>query len=104
MNHIEYKIGVMAAFKSGSEIEYRDAGRINNWMFVPNPAWNWDQYEYRIKLKPENANFKHVKLGTGLAKVTADQVTIESRHYEFSEIRAVYEAMVELRSDEFDRK
>ena len=46
------KIEVMEAFERGEEIEHRD--RLNNMWFASNfPAWNWKEFEYRIKPKPK---------------------------------------------------
>ena len=44
------KIKVMEAFERGEEIEHRD--RLNDMWFESNsPAWNWREFEYRIKPK-----------------------------------------------------
>ena len=46
------KIEVMEAFERGEEVEHRD--RLNDMWFASNfPAWNWKEFEYRIKPKPK---------------------------------------------------
>ena len=46
---IRSKIQVMEAFERGEEVEHRD--RLNDMWFASNfPAWNWKEFEYRIKL------------------------------------------------------
>ena len=46
------KIEVMQAFERGEEVEHRD--RLNDMWFASNfPAWNWKEFEYRIKPKPK---------------------------------------------------
>ena len=46
------KIEVMQAFERGEEIEHRD--RLNDMWFESNsPAWNWREFEYRIKPKKQ---------------------------------------------------
>ena len=46
------KIEVMQAFERGEEIEHRD--KLNNiWCDSNFPAWNWKEFEYRIKPKPK---------------------------------------------------
>lgn len=49
---IRSKIQVMEAFERGEEVEHRD--RLNDMWFASNfPAWNWKEFEYRIKPKPK---------------------------------------------------
>lgn len=49
---IDYKIGVMQAFKEGKVIECRNkSGSI--WNSVPDPAWNWSICDYRVKPEPK---------------------------------------------------
>ena len=44
------KIEVMQAFERGEKVEHRD--RLNNmWFDSDFPAWNWKEFEYRIKPK-----------------------------------------------------
>lgn len=46
------KIEVMQAFERGEKVEHRD--RLNDMWFDSNfPAWNWKEFEYRIKSKPK---------------------------------------------------
>ena len=46
------KIEVMQAFELGEEVERRD--RLNDtWFASKFPAWNWKEFEYRIKPKPK---------------------------------------------------
>lgn len=50
---IDYQIGVMQAFKSGKQIEFRFRDMSENaWQAVVYPKWNWDFVEYRIKPDP----------------------------------------------------
>lgn len=49
---IDYKIGVMQAFKEGKVIECRNkSGSI--WNSIPDPAWNWSICDYRVKPEPK---------------------------------------------------
>ena len=46
------KIETMQAFERGEEVEHRDW--LNDMWFASNfPAWNWKEFEYRIKPKPK---------------------------------------------------
>lgn len=45
------KIEVMEAFERGEKVEYR-RDRLNDmWFTAEFPAWNWKEFEYRIKPK-----------------------------------------------------
>lgn len=48
---IDKKIEVMQAYKDGAEIECRHV-RAGDWRYIPDPIWNWSEYDYRIK-EPE---------------------------------------------------
>lgn len=41
-------IAVMQAYKDGKSIECADKGG-TNWKKLPNPVWNWDRFDYRVK-------------------------------------------------------
>lgn len=45
------KIAVMQAFVDDKEIEYKSACQ-DIWHAAPNPYWDWDAYDYRIKQEP----------------------------------------------------
>jgi len=50
---IDYQIGVMQAFKSGKQIEFRFRDMSEDaWQAVVDPKWNWHLVEYRIKPDP----------------------------------------------------
>ena len=50
------KIEVMQVFERGEKVEHRD--RLNNMWFDSNfPAWNWKEFEYRIKPKQKQVVF-----------------------------------------------
>lgn len=46
------KIKVMQAYLDGKEIECRNKGLIT-WIYIKEPFWNWDAYEYRVRQLPE---------------------------------------------------
>lgn len=46
------KIAVMQAAERGEEIECKFVWD-EPWLFVPTPTWNWDKFDYRVKLKPQ---------------------------------------------------
>ena len=53
---IRNKIQVMEAFERGEEIEYRykiEDQDIWGHTDPTQPSWDWDSYDYRIKLKPK---------------------------------------------------
>lgn len=50
-DNIDYKIGVMQAFKEGKVIEYRNM--LGSWYSSTDPMWNWDKYDYRVKPEPK---------------------------------------------------
>lgn len=47
---LKQKISVMQHFENGGKIERLD---INTWTDDPDPIWNWQFHEYRIKEKHE---------------------------------------------------
>ena len=46
------KIAVMQAAERGEEIEGRHLWS-KSWMNIPTPTWNWDEFDYRVKPKPQ---------------------------------------------------
>ena len=46
------KIEVMQAFERGEEIECNSLYN-QKWTTTPSPAWNWNDFYYRIKPKPK---------------------------------------------------
>jgi hypothetical protein len=46
------KIAVMQAFEDGKEIQFRNNSRPDSWIDCPNPAWNWEMTDYRVKPEP----------------------------------------------------
>ena len=44
------KISVMTAFESGAEIEAKYRGK---WIVIPEPLWDWSNFNYKIKKEAE---------------------------------------------------
>jgi hypothetical protein len=42
----------MQAHLYGKKIQYRSKTNAGKWIDHPNPEWNWEDCEYRIKRKP----------------------------------------------------
>lgn len=51
-DNIDYKIGVMQAFKEGKTIQYQLKDG-QHWFTSPDPEWNWGKYIYRVKPEPK---------------------------------------------------
>lgn len=51
------RAAVMLAYADGKEIEWRDI-RKGAWQDAPNPTWNWDKFEYRVKPE-EDPRLRH---------------------------------------------
>lgn len=51
---IEYKISVMLHFKEGGEVEFCSKDDPSNWIYIQQPHWNWELYNYR-----ERKNFNY---------------------------------------------
>lgn len=49
---IDYKIGVMQAYKEGKTVEYQLKGT-QHWFTSASPKWNWGEYIYRVKEEPK---------------------------------------------------
>ena len=52
MNDINRMIAVMQAAKEGKAIQSRRSDYCDideNWKDTPEPIWNWDTYDYRVK-------------------------------------------------------
>lgn len=93
------KIECMEAFERGEEVEHRD--RLNDMWFASNfPAWNWKEFEYRIKPKPK----KVIVLETWLCKSSWDTLFIQeaepsyfkSGGYNFNKVKLLSTREVEL--------
>ena len=67
MTTLDEKIKVMQAYKNGKTIEYKE-GREKNWKTTNTPAWDWYNWDYRIKEEPK----KKVKLYQVLLKYVTD--------------------------------
>ena len=58
MSTTEYKIAVMKAHCDGATIERKEqVARIDEYEDVQDPAWNWAQFDYRVK-PPERKTVK----------------------------------------------
>ena len=44
-------IEIMQAYVDGKEIEYR--AKNGEWFVIENPAWNFNEVEYRVRVKPK---------------------------------------------------
>ncbi len=51
MTDLKAKISVMQAALDGKEIEFKPKRITEGWQYV-NPIWNWDEFDYRIKVEP----------------------------------------------------
>lgn len=51
MMQLEYMISVMQAARNGGHIQCRRIGT-PSWLPVPEPTWNWEVYEYRVRPEP----------------------------------------------------
>ena len=52
MTYIDYAIAVMQAAKEGKAIQSRRSAYCDidaNWKDTPEPIWNWDTFDYRVK-------------------------------------------------------
>jgi hypothetical protein len=51
MDKAAYMLEVIKAYLGGKKIEFRDkTGTNQNWKHIPNPVWNWETCEYRVKV------------------------------------------------------
>lgn len=48
---IDYKIGVMQAYRGGKVIEFRS--KSGSWYTSTDPVWSWGEYDYRVKEEPK---------------------------------------------------
>lgn len=88
MFDIDYQIKVMQAFKDGKKIEVTSNNKFN-WRETPDPHWNWEQCDYRIKEEPK----KKVKMYQGLLQSKDEQnfhVT-HTLHKTFEEFKILYQ-------------
>lgn len=62
---IDYKIGVMQAFKEGKIIESQYKGN-DSWYLASDPYWDWFAYNYRVKEEPkEDWVVEHINIVSG---------------------------------------
>lgn len=54
---IDQQIAVMQAFKEGKTIEYKNKAH-DGWSVNSDPAWNFDDYDYRVKPEPNPTKYK----------------------------------------------
>lgn len=54
LTELNRKIAVMEAYRDGREIEYRRYAYQIDWRDSadPSPAWNWAEFDYRVKPEP----------------------------------------------------
>jgi len=61
-NSIEYKIFVMHAFKEGKIIQFTQLDDPEgDWFDHTNPGWNWDSFDYRVKIEEKTEYQKEVE-------------------------------------------
>ena len=58
----EEMIKVMQAYVGGKDLQYRNKKTGMDWLDVTNPAWEWYDYEYRIKPEPKYRPLKPEEL------------------------------------------
>ena len=93
------KIEVMEAFERGEEIEHRD--RLNDmWFYSSFPAWNWKEFEYRIKPKPKQTVVLEKWLvktfDAGFKVIEASVGFIESHYSDVDKVKLLDTYEVEL--------
>jgi len=49
MTTTEEKIKVMQAFTDGEEVQYTYRGNTPCWKCAPDPCWDWERFNYRVK-------------------------------------------------------
>ena len=53
-NDLNYKISVMQAAAAGKQIECRERCPVSDkWLPNDSPIWNWDEWDYRVKIEPK---------------------------------------------------
>ena len=57
MKTVKEKIEVMTAYEEGRKIEARYM-QDGDWFNCPEPRWNWDVYDYRVKEEPKYRPYK----------------------------------------------
>lgn len=72
MTTLQEKIAVMQAFADGKAIECSPFGPAD-WAPVSSPAWNWDEYDYRVKREPRE--FVVIKHPNGILELKVEGVT-----------------------------
>lgn len=56
MKTLKEQIAVMQAFENKKKIEYIDlllTNHIHEWLPAPDPTWNWEKYDFRVKEEPK---------------------------------------------------
>ena len=59
MKTIKEMVDIMQAYERGEQIQVKGSGI--EWIDIVSPKWDWINYEYRIKPKPEFRPFKSVE-------------------------------------------
>ena len=81
MKTIEEKIAVMQAYADGKKIEESYFGR--SWTETTNPAWQWVNYDYRIKPEPKYRPYKNADEFFAEAQKHGWWVILSSTHIRF---------------------
>lgn len=53
------KIAVMQAYEMGREVQVRYRNGVLGWQNSKSPEWDWLNYEYRIKPKPQEWQLRY---------------------------------------------
>lgn len=59
-------IEIMQAYVDGKEIEYR--AKNGEWFVIENPVWNFNEVEYRVRVKPKEKPKEKIPLYQALFK------------------------------------
>lgn len=78
MSTTREKIAVMDAAHRGEKIECKSNRHVDIWSVIPNPVWNWDEYDYRVAVKPKEP----VQLRQALIKHGAEGYSATRRYFE----------------------
>lgn len=73
-------IEVMQAYDRGEQIERREIGE-DNWYLFQVPSWDLIQYEYRIKPKPAYRPYKNIQEFLKAQKEHGMNIRLNGRNY-----------------------
>lgn len=45
---LDEQIAVMQAFRNGKKIEFKRKRSDSDWLYMPQPSWDWHQIDYRV--------------------------------------------------------